>query len=220
MDSIDTDFIRFEHSRHNKCARFESDTCPRPLAWAFQGEACQRDRNRESGKSQRMFAHGTRATQHRNNLASQAAAPHVPGNVGKQAILTELETRIGAFFSVITKLGNCCGCLFVMLAIVGTASAGSGPFRTTPNPDKVAHTRLQSGLIVVESALVVVLLASAGLFIRSYINVESVDTGFSSSTLTMNISLDARYSKVPQRIAFFQNLFAKLHVLPGVQAVG
>ena len=165
-----------------------------------------------------MFAHGTRATQHRNNLASQAAAPHVPGNVGKQAILTELETGMGAFFSVITKLGSCCGCLFVMLAIVGTASAGSGPFRTTPNPDKVAHTRLQSGLIVVESALVVVLLAGAGLFIRSYINVESVDTGFSSSTLTMNISLDARCSKVQQRIAFFQNLFAKLHVLPGVRA--
>ena len=102
--------------------------------------------------------------------------------------------------------------------LLGLRLQGQVFFRTTPNPDKVAHTRLQSGLIVVESALVVVLLASAGLFIRSYINVESVDTGFSSSTLTMNISLDARCSKVPQRIAFFQNLFAKLHVLPGVRA--
>lgn len=83
------------------------------------------------------IAHGTRATQHRNNLASPAAAPHVSGSVGKQAILMELETGIGAFFSVIRKLGNCCGCLLVMLAIVGTASAGSRPFRTTPNPDKV-----------------------------------------------------------------------------------
>ena len=83
-----------------------------------------------------------------------------------------------------------------------------------------AHTRVQSTLIVVESALVVVLLASAGLLIRSYINVESVDTGFSPSTVTMNIGLDARYSKPEQRIAFFRDLFARLQALPGVQAVG
>jgi putative ABC transport system permease protein len=82
-----------------------------------------------------------------------------------------------------------------------------------------AQTRLQSTLIVVESALVVVLLASAGLLIRSYVNVESVDTGFSQSTVTMNIGLDARYAQ-PRRVEFFRNLFAKLEVIPGVQAVG
>jgi putative ABC transport system permease protein len=83
-----------------------------------------------------------------------------------------------------------------------------------------AQTRMQSTLIVIESALVVVLLASAGLLIRSYINVESVDTGFSPSTVTTNIELDARYSQPQQRIAFFRILFAKLHALPGVQSVG
>ena len=82
-----------------------------------------------------------------------------------------------------------------------------------------AHTRLQSTLIVVESALVVVLLASAGLFLRSYINVESVDTGFSQSTVTLNIALDPRYSH-PQAVAFFRDLFARLQALPGVEAVG
>jgi predicted permease len=82
-----------------------------------------------------------------------------------------------------------------------------------------AHTRVQSTLIVVESALVVVLLASAGLLIRSYINVESVDTGFSPSTVSMNIGLDTRYSQ-PQRVAYFRNLFAKLQAVPGVQSVG
>jgi putative ABC transport system permease protein len=83
-----------------------------------------------------------------------------------------------------------------------------------------AHTRLQGTLIVAESALVVVLLAGAGLFIRSYINVESVDTGFSPSTVSMNIGLDARYGQPQQRIAFFRNLFAKFQALPGVRAVG
>ena len=83
-----------------------------------------------------------------------------------------------------------------------------------------AHTRVQSTLIVIESALVVVLLASAGLLIRSYINVASVDTGFSASTVSMNIGLDARYSQPQQRITFFRDLFARLQALPGVQAVG
>jgi putative ABC transport system permease protein len=82
-----------------------------------------------------------------------------------------------------------------------------------------AHTRVQSTLIVVESALVVVLLASAGLLIRSYINVESVDTGFSPSTVSMNIGLDTRYSPA-QRVAYFRNLFAKLEAIPGAQSVG
>ena len=61
------------------------------------------------------------------------------------------------------------------------------------------HTRMQSALIVAESALVVVLLASAGLLLRSYINVESVNTGFSQSTVTMNIELDPRYSQPQAR---------------------
>ena len=73
-----------------------------------------------------------------------------------------------------------------------------------------AHTRVQSALIVVESALVVVLLASAGLLIRSYINVALVDTGFSPSTVTMNVELDARYSQPEQRVEFFQNLFTRI----------
>jgi predicted permease len=82
-----------------------------------------------------------------------------------------------------------------------------------------AHTRVQSALIVVESALVVVLLASAGLLIRSYINVESIDTGFSQSTVTMNIALDPRYSH-PQAVEFFRSLFVRLQALPGVETVG
>ncbi len=82
------------------------------------------------------------------------------------------------------------------------------------------HGRAQSALIVIESALVVVLLAGAGLLIRSYINVESVDTGFSQSTVATSIQLDARYSQPQQHTEFYRNLFAKLSALPGVKAVG
>jgi predicted permease len=82
------------------------------------------------------------------------------------------------------------------------------------------HHRLQSALIVAQTAMVVVLLAGAGLLIRSYINVESVDTGFTRSAVTFHVSLDERYSKPEQRVAFYKELMAKLEALPGVEAVG
>jgi len=82
------------------------------------------------------------------------------------------------------------------------------------------HGRLQNALIVVQTAMVVVLLAGAGLLIRSYINVESVDTGFTRSALTFHVTLNQRYSKPEQHVAFFKELIAKLEALPGVQAAG
>jgi predicted permease len=82
------------------------------------------------------------------------------------------------------------------------------------------HSRLQSSLIVLQTAMVVVLMASAGLLIRSYINIESVDTGFSRSTITMNIALDARYHDPLQSRAFFKNLIPKIGSKPGVSAAG
>jgi predicted permease len=82
------------------------------------------------------------------------------------------------------------------------------------------HHRLQSALIVAQTAMVVVLLAGAGLLIRSYINVESVDTGFTRSAVTFHVSLDQRYSKPEQRVAFYKELMAKLQALPGVPAAG
>jgi len=81
------------------------------------------------------------------------------------------------------------------------------------------HTRMQNVLIVLESALVVVLLAGAGLLIRSYINVETVNTGFAQSTVTTSIDFDQRYSQ-GQHAEFFHSLLDRLQGQPGVQAVG
>jgi predicted permease len=82
------------------------------------------------------------------------------------------------------------------------------------------HSRLQSTLIIVQTAMVVVLLAGAGLLVRSYIKVESVDTGFTRSAMTFHVNLDEHYSKPEQRVAFYKELTAKLEALPGVQAAG
>jgi predicted permease len=144
--------------------------------------------------------------------------PHLnPGNIPRLDEAS-LDTRVLVFTVAVSVLTS------VITGIL-PASAVSRitltDFLATSSSRSVAgaHTRVQSTLIVVESALVVVLLAGAGLFIRSYINVVLVDTGFSQSTVAMNIALDARYSQ-PQRVEFFHDLFARVEALPGVQKVG
>jgi predicted permease len=82
------------------------------------------------------------------------------------------------------------------------------------------HSRIQGTLIVVQAAMVVVLLAGAGLLIRSYLNVMSVDTGFSPSTLTMSVSLDNRHTPPQKSNQFYAGLLGKLGALPGVNAAG
>jgi predicted permease len=83
-----------------------------------------------------------------------------------------------------------------------------------------ASNRLRNGLIVTEVALSVILLAGAGLLIRSYLKVQAVDTGFAPSTFTVPLRLDERYDS-PQKIeAFFRNLTGQVTSLPGVQEAG
>jgi predicted permease len=129
-----------------------------------------------------------------------------------------LDMRVLLFTVAISLLTSLLTGVFPALAV---SRINLTDFLATAGSRSVAggHTRVQSTLIVIESTLVMVLLACAGLLIRSYINVESVDTGFSQSTVTMNIGLDVRYGQ-PQRVEFFRNLFAKIEQLPGVQAVG
>jgi predicted permease len=58
------------------------------------------------------------------------------------------------------------------------------------------------------------------MFIRSYAKLSAVDTGFSQSPLTMNLSLDSRYVTTEQRRAFFRNVMSTIAALPGVQVAG
>ena len=77
-----------------------------------------------------------------------------------------------------------------------------------------------AALIVAEVATVVVLLAGAGLLIRSYIYLQGVPTGFSPSTLSMKIDLPDSYQQPAQRSAFFRALMEQIRSAPGVLAAG
>jgi predicted permease len=81
-------------------------------------------------------------------------------------------------------------------------------------------SRARQALIITDVALAVVLLAGAGLLIRSYLNVQFEDKGFAPSTLTMRLAIDAQ-SRTPQRMAaLHRSVISGIAALPGVLAVG
>ena len=81
--------------------------------------------------------------------------------------------------------------------------------------------RLSSILVSAEMALAVVLLAGAGVMIRSFWKVHSADLGVNTADVVVgSINLPpAKYPSPEQKIAFFDRLTARLRSTPGVEAV-
>lgn len=81
--------------------------------------------------------------------------------------------------------------------------------------------RLSGVLVGAEVALAVVLLAGAGLMVRSYLNVAWTDPGVATSNvLTALVQLPpARYPDGQARTALFESLETRLDALPGVDSV-
>jgi putative ABC transport system permease protein len=79
-----------------------------------------------------------------------------------------------------------------------------------------------SGLVAGEISLAVVLLAGAGLTLRSFSNLLAVDTGFTSAgVLTVQFALpDGRYDDDQARRAFYARVFADIAAVPNVETVG
>jgi predicted permease len=75
-------------------------------------------------------------------------------------------------------------------------------------------------LVVVEMALAVVLLAGAGLMMRSFMNAYRNDLGIrTTNILTMRMELpNANYKTAEQQVAFYERLKTSLDATPGVEA--
>jgi putative ABC transport system permease protein len=80
--------------------------------------------------------------------------------------------------------------------------------------------RVRSALVVVEVALALVLMTGAGLLIRGFSRLQSVDPGFNhQSILTLQLSLpEANYPKHQQQTAFLKDILERFSTLPGVSS--
>lgn len=81
--------------------------------------------------------------------------------------------------------------------------------------------RATSSLIVLEVALSVVLLMAAGLIVRSFSTLISVNPGFQIDRVALvEFSLPAGRYPVAARPAFYEKAFVALKAIPGVEAIG
>jgi len=85
-----------------------------------------------------------------------------------------------------------------------------------------AGHRLRKALVIVEVALAMLLLAGAGLMLKSFVRLQQVAPGFDArSGLTMEINLPPqKFARPEQRAAFLEQALARLRALPGVEFAG
>lgn len=84
------------------------------------------------------------------------------------------------------------------------------------------QNRLRSWLVVTEVALALVLLIAAGLMIKSFMRLQSVNPGFNPENLiTLELQLpENKYVDQERQALFQQQLVQRIAQVPGVQAVG
>jgi predicted permease len=120
----------------------------------------------------------------------------------------------------------------VLVSLAASAAFGLFPVvaaRRTAGESRRSGTRgstatrrqhaVRSTLVVVQMALALVLLAAAGLMLRSFSRLRSVDPGLQpGGILTMDLHLPSqRYTSYEQVSAFYGELTSRLEGLPGVK---
>jgi putative ABC transport system permease protein len=140
-----------------------------------------------------------------------------PGNIPRLETAS-LDSRV-LFFCVGLSILTCL--LFGTLPALAASRINVAEFLKSGGSRGTvgSHTRLRNGVIVGEISLVVILLACAGLLLRSYINVMSVDAGFARSAVSLRVDVNAGYQ--PQQLGIlFRRLIGKIGSLPGIEEVG
>ncbi|HET9787797.1 MAG TPA: FtsX-like permease family protein, partial [Pyrinomonadaceae bacterium] len=86
----------------------------------------------------------------------------------------------------------------------------------------VSNRRLNSVLVAVQFALSLILLIGAGLLLKSFHRLESVNLGFNAeNTLTMVANLPiAKYDNAEKALRFYNDALERLRNSPGINSVG
>jgi len=80
---------------------------------------------------------------------------------------------------------------------------------------------LSALLVTAEMALAIVLLAGAGVMIRSFLKIHNADIGVNTANI-LGAAIDlpsAKYARAEDKISFYERLIAQLGTMPGVESV-
>jgi predicted permease len=122
-----------------------------------------------------------------------------------------LSVFTGIFFGIAPALVAVRENVFASLKEGGQRSVGSG-----------AHPNLRNGFLVAQVALALVLVVSAGLLVRTFFRLLSVDPGFRpSQVLTFDLSVPAlKYPDQLHIVPLYRKVLEGLRVVPGFQSAG
>jgi predicted permease len=124
-------------------------------------------------------------------------------------------------FALLLTIVN--GLLFgVMPAVHGSRQAVEGRLRAGGRGSASGNSRLRQSLVVAEVALAIALLAGAGVLLRSFDRLTTVDPGFQARQVTtFSLSLSpVRYPDDARKEQFASELLSRVDRLPGVMASG
>ena len=135
-------------------------------------------------------------------------------------LTTRLDWRVLVFTGTITTIS---GILFTLGSVWGVTRINAHEILKSTGRSGMSdrgRRRVRSTLVIGETALALILLAGAGLFLRSLSNLGTVRTGFDASgVVTAMLSLPVTaYPKDENRIEFFRAVTERLQNSPGVNA--
>ena len=130
-----------------------------------------------------------------------------------------LSWTVLAFTAVLSVLT---GLLFGFMPALRAYAMGISSGMREGARGTVAHRRLNSALVAVQFALSLVLLIGAGLLLKSFQRLESVDLGFNAeNTLTMVATLPrTKYDNEEKALQFYDAALERLRNSPGIRGVG
>jgi len=131
-----------------------------------------------------------------------------------------LDTRVLLFVLVVSVLT---GIVFGMAPVWIAARANVAEALKESGRSATASTMgrsIREILVTSELAVALVLLVGAGLLIKGFSRLRSMDPGFNSTNvMTMYLQLPrTRYGEIPKQTQFRRELLTRLNSLPGVQA--
>ncbi len=136
-------------------------------------------------------------------------ARFVPGG-----LFTEQNVRLDTTVTVVTMVvALATGVLFGLLPAIQASQANAiATIRELGDRASTARARARSGLVVLEIALTLMLLAAAGLLLNSFLRLERVDSGFKPDHVVIAELLvpQNRYASGSEQAALYHHLLERL----------